>query len=144
MEHINRNISLFYVVEQFSTGLKLYSFHSFHWLSFCIMNSVLYILWRATVSYISLAKTRFEYRLSMALETHPCSIWPEKHAYFSLFHNIYQSTAAKTAVPTFLYNSTLDLFQWAGHSISSDFRPCSCLHLTQCWMLWQTFAASVL
>lgn len=70
-----------------------------------------------------LAKTCFEWGPSVALETDPFSIWPEKHAYFSLLHNIYQNRAAKSAVLTFLYNSALDWFQWAGHSIISVFRP---------------------
>lgn len=57
--------------------------------------------------------------LPVALEPHLVSIWSGKHAYFSLFHNIYLSAAAKTAVSTFLYNSTLDHFQWAEPCISA-------------------------
>lgn len=47
---------MFYEVEQSSAGLKLYSFHSFHRLSFRIMSSVLHILKRDSVSVISWLK----------------------------------------------------------------------------------------
>lgn len=123
---------MFYEVEQSSAGLKLYSFHSFHWLSFCIMYSASHVLKKVSVSDIGWLK----HVLNNGCQWHkghiPSAYGLKKHAYFSLFHNIYQSPAAKTTVPTFLYNSTLDWFQWAGRSISSVFRACSCLHPTQC------------
>lgn len=50
------HISLFYEVEQSSAGPKLYSFHSFSLLSFCIMYSALHIMKRASVSDLSLLR----------------------------------------------------------------------------------------
>ncbi len=49
--HQLEHISLFHEVEQSFAGLKVFSFHSFHWLSSCIMYSALHCMMeKASVS----------------------------------------------------------------------------------------------
>ena len=97
-----------------SIGLKL---NSAWWLS-CSAMCVHSHTERQCFKTVSCAVTSFE-----GVQTHSFILviflhayGPEKHAYFSLccFPTFIVGTAAKTAVPTFHYNSTMERFQRAG------------------------------